>query len=190
MAAPDQSRGVRRLIERCVIEPRLLRSFPDDGRGGDQPRHGESRSAGRNSISLSCPTCGQHWELLFDIAHFFWNEICSAGAAAGARNRRSCAHLRLDGARDSESAGATPANLPGDAGGMSHFLARLVERARGTAPRVEPVVAPRFASNTDRGDRVRGGSSAGRTGRSAADVWRRVIVAAVRSGRKRLRPKS
>jgi hypothetical protein len=28
---------------------------------------------------------------------------------------------------------------------MSYFLARLVERARGTAPRVEPVVAPRFA---------------------------------------------
>jgi hypothetical protein len=27
---------------------------------------------------------------------------------------------------------------------MSHFLARLVERARGTAPRVEPVFAPRF----------------------------------------------
>jgi len=28
---------------------------------------------------------------------------------------------------------------------MSHFLARLVERARGTAVRVEPIVAPRFA---------------------------------------------
>ena len=28
---------------------------------------------------------------------------------------------------------------------MSHFLTRLVERARGTAPRVEPIVAPRFA---------------------------------------------
>ena len=28
---------------------------------------------------------------------------------------------------------------------MSHFLARLVERARGTAPRVEPLVVPRFA---------------------------------------------
>ncbi len=28
---------------------------------------------------------------------------------------------------------------------MTHFLARLVERARGTAPRVEPIVAPRFA---------------------------------------------
>ena len=28
---------------------------------------------------------------------------------------------------------------------MSHFLARLVERARGTAPRVEPIVTPRFA---------------------------------------------
>ena len=28
---------------------------------------------------------------------------------------------------------------------MSHFLARLVERVRGTAPRVEPLVSPRFA---------------------------------------------
>ena len=28
---------------------------------------------------------------------------------------------------------------------MTHFLGRLVERARGTAPRVEPIVAPRFA---------------------------------------------
>ena len=28
---------------------------------------------------------------------------------------------------------------------MSHFLARLVERARGTALRVEPLVTPRFA---------------------------------------------
>jgi hypothetical protein len=28
---------------------------------------------------------------------------------------------------------------------MSHFLARLVERARGTAPRVEPLLAPQYA---------------------------------------------
>jgi len=28
---------------------------------------------------------------------------------------------------------------------MSHFLARLVDRARGTAPRVDPITAPRFA---------------------------------------------
>jgi hypothetical protein len=28
---------------------------------------------------------------------------------------------------------------------MNHFLARLVERTRGTAPRVEPLVVPRFA---------------------------------------------
>lgn len=28
---------------------------------------------------------------------------------------------------------------------MTHFLGRLVERARGTAPRVKPIVAPRFA---------------------------------------------
>src|SRR4029077_649349 len=48
-------------------------------------------------------------------------------------------------ARDPEPAGATAAHIPGDARCMKHFLARLVERARGTAPRVEPVVAPRFA---------------------------------------------
>jgi hypothetical protein len=29
---------------------------------------------------------------------------------------------------------------------MTHFLGRLVERARGTAPLVEPIIAPRFAS--------------------------------------------
>ena len=28
---------------------------------------------------------------------------------------------------------------------MNHFLARLVERARGTAPQVEPLIAPKFA---------------------------------------------
>ena len=28
---------------------------------------------------------------------------------------------------------------------MTHFLGRLVERARGTVPRVEPIIAPRFA---------------------------------------------
>ena len=28
---------------------------------------------------------------------------------------------------------------------MTHFLARLVDRARGSVPRVEPIVAPRFA---------------------------------------------
>lgn len=28
---------------------------------------------------------------------------------------------------------------------MTHFLARLVERTRGTGPRIEPIIAPRFA---------------------------------------------
>ncbi len=28
---------------------------------------------------------------------------------------------------------------------MTHFLARLIERARGSAPQVEPLIAPRFA---------------------------------------------
>ena len=28
-------------------------------------------------ISLGCPNCGKHWELIFDVAHFFWNEIAA-----------------------------------------------------------------------------------------------------------------
>jgi hypothetical protein len=27
-------------------------------------------------LKLSCPTCGQHWPVLFDIVSFFWTEIC------------------------------------------------------------------------------------------------------------------
>jgi hypothetical protein len=34
---------------------------------------------------------------------------------------------------------------------MTHFLARLVDRARGTAPRVEPLIAPRFAASESLG---------------------------------------
>src|SRR5206468_1064558 len=28
-------------------------------------------------VALSCPGCGRYWELLFDIAHFFWNEMAA-----------------------------------------------------------------------------------------------------------------
>lgn len=27
-------------------------------------------------LNLSCPTCGQHWPVVFDIVSFFWSEIC------------------------------------------------------------------------------------------------------------------
>ena len=28
-------------------------------------------------LVFSCPGCARRWEMLFDIAHFFWNEIAA-----------------------------------------------------------------------------------------------------------------
>ena len=75
--APDQSRGVRRLIECCVIEPRLPEELSDDV--VEALGHAMVKADPQTEIiiSLGCPNCGKHWELLFDIAHFFWNEVAT-----------------------------------------------------------------------------------------------------------------
>jgi hypothetical protein len=75
VAAPDQSRGVRRLIEQCVIEPRLPEVLSDDVVEALSHAMVKADPQAEVIISLGCPNCGKHWELLFDIAHFFWNEI-------------------------------------------------------------------------------------------------------------------
>ena len=28
-------------------------------------------------LAFSCPSCARRWEMLFDITHFFWNEIAA-----------------------------------------------------------------------------------------------------------------
>jgi hypothetical protein len=75
VAAPDHSRGVRRLIERCVIEPRLPEELSDDVVEALSDAMAKADPQAEIIISLGCPNCGECWELLFDIAHFFWNEI-------------------------------------------------------------------------------------------------------------------
>jgi hypothetical protein len=77
VAASDLSRGVRRLVEQCVIEPRV-----SEGLSGDlvEALSAAMLNADPRSeiiISLDCPNCRKHWELLFDIAHFFWTEIAA-----------------------------------------------------------------------------------------------------------------
>ena len=75
VTAPDQSHGVRQLIERCVIEPRLPEELSDDVLEALSDAMVKADPQAEIIISLGCPNCGKHWELLFDIAHFFWNEI-------------------------------------------------------------------------------------------------------------------
>jgi len=77
VAAPDQSRGVRSLIEQCVIEPRLSEELSDDVVEALGHAMVKADPQAEIIISLGCPNCGKHWQLLFDIGHFFWNEIAA-----------------------------------------------------------------------------------------------------------------
>lgn len=77
VTAPDQSRGVLRLIECCVFEPRPPEELSDDVLEALGHAMVKADPQAEIIISLGCPNCGKHWELLFDIAHFFWNEIAT-----------------------------------------------------------------------------------------------------------------
>ena len=77
VTAPDQSGAVRRLIEQCVVEPRLLEELSDEIVEALSDAMAKADPQAEIIISLGCPNCGKHWELLFDIAHFFWNEIAA-----------------------------------------------------------------------------------------------------------------
>ena len=77
VTAPDQSCGVDRLIEQCVVEPRLPEKLPDDVIEALSHAMAKADPQAEIIISLRCPNCGKHWELLFDIGDFFWNEIAA-----------------------------------------------------------------------------------------------------------------
>jgi len=77
VAALDQSRGVRRLIKRCVIEPSPPEELPDETVEAVGEAMVKADPQAEIIISLGCPNCGRKWGLLFDIAHFFWTEIAA-----------------------------------------------------------------------------------------------------------------
>jgi predicted RNA-binding Zn-ribbon protein involved in translation (DUF1610 family) len=79
VTAPDHFSGVRLLIERCVIEPRLPKEVSDGVVEALSDAMAKADPQAEIIISLGCPNCGKHWELIFDIAHFFWNEIAAQG---------------------------------------------------------------------------------------------------------------
>jgi hypothetical protein len=77
VAAPDESQGLRRLIERCTIEPGSPNQLPDEIVNALSRAMLEADPQAEIIVAFSCPECGRRWELLFDIAHFFWNEIAA-----------------------------------------------------------------------------------------------------------------
>ena len=77
VTAQDDFRCVRRLIEQCIIEPRLTDELSEDFVAALSDAMAKADLQAEIIISLGCPNCGKHWELLFDIAHFFWIEIAT-----------------------------------------------------------------------------------------------------------------
>jgi hypothetical protein len=77
VSAPDASNGLRRLIGRCIIEVDPPNDLPDETVEALSRAILEADPQAEIIISLSCPGCARRWELLFDIAHFFWNEIAA-----------------------------------------------------------------------------------------------------------------
>jgi hypothetical protein len=77
VAATDADEGARRLAEACVIEI----TPPDDRPPADQLIAAMSEAILRHdprteiTFGLTCPECGHAWEMLFDVAAFFWKEI-------------------------------------------------------------------------------------------------------------------
>jgi len=77
VAAPGEAQGLHRLIGRCVIEPSSTRDLPNEIVEAVSEAMQEADPQAEIIVSLSCPGCGRCWELLFDIAHFFWKEIAA-----------------------------------------------------------------------------------------------------------------
>jgi hypothetical protein len=82
VAAPDEAHGLRLLVERCVIE--VNGDVADRSR--DLPSgivEALSRAMlgadpqAEITLALKCPDCAHEWQMLFDIADFFWNELAA-----------------------------------------------------------------------------------------------------------------
>lgn len=78
-SAPDARVGLERLVERCVVGANGKSAYEKEWSPefvavlGQAMSEADSRA--EIALTLDCPDCGQHWEMLFDIAAFLWSEI-------------------------------------------------------------------------------------------------------------------
>jgi hypothetical protein len=79
VASPDARQGLRRLVERCIIET----SPPNEQPFSSEVLEALSRAMldadpqAEISLVLACPSCGHGWQAFFDIADFFWSELAA-----------------------------------------------------------------------------------------------------------------
>ena len=82
VTASDALGGLQRLLDRCVLE---VKARNDDGSRELSPDALDAIGqamlradpAAEISLSLECPECGGRWQLGFEVADFFWQELAA-----------------------------------------------------------------------------------------------------------------
>jgi hypothetical protein len=77
VAAPNTPDALRQLVEQCVISPGSPNEWPNDVVETLSRAMLEADPPAEIILVFSCQGCARRWEMLFDIAHFFWNEIAA-----------------------------------------------------------------------------------------------------------------
>ena len=77
VTAPDEAEGLRLLLERCLIGASAPKEMPAKTIGAVSEAMAKADPQAEIVVSLGCPNCGKEWEVIFDVAHFFWNEIAA-----------------------------------------------------------------------------------------------------------------
>lgn len=75
VAARDELQALRGLIARCVTAVDPPNELPNETVEALSRAMLEADPQAEITLAFCCPACGHGWEMLFDIAHFFWNEI-------------------------------------------------------------------------------------------------------------------
>lgn len=77
----DREQARRRLIERCVVDARRGEETIEPSRLTHEEtvalaeRVAQADPGGELMLAGDCPSCGQRWEALLDVAAFLWHEL-------------------------------------------------------------------------------------------------------------------
>ena len=69
--AIEKADSLRLLVQRCSAQEDL----PDETIAALSRAMLEADPQAEITLRLTCPACGREWDLLFDVAEFFWREI-------------------------------------------------------------------------------------------------------------------
>ena len=73
----------RHLAQRCLVQAQQqgqaldLEVIPEDAIATLSDQLSAADPQAELLLDLDCPACGHHWQVLFDIVEFFWNELAA-----------------------------------------------------------------------------------------------------------------